>query len=272
MITLLRHELVLTRAMLGVVGGAAVLVAAVGALFAATGWPVLAPVGTMLTVGAVFAVVPAAQIVLAVAYWQSSYGRRGYLTQTLPVRGSSIYWAKTVWAWLVSLAGIALSLGIALAVSPLVGTGDGTGRGDLFRPLREGWARLVEMAPAWGVVAIVVAVVSLVLIWPVQYFFAASIGSQAPLNRLGVGGPVVVWVGVYLVTQVATFASFALVPLAIGVDDGRLSIVRFAVFVEMVAGTPADVMPIGFLPALLLVALVCVVWSVRSWNRRVSLV
>lgn len=34
----------------------------------------------------------------------------------------------------------------------------------------------------------------------------------------------------------------------------------------------ADVMPVGFFPALLLVTVVCLGWSVRSWNRRVSLV
>jgi hypothetical protein len=272
MILLLKHELLRTRAMLGIVAGAAVLVAAAGALFAATGWPVLAPLGTLLVVGAVFGLVPAAQIVLAVAYWRSGYGREGYLTQTLPVRGSAIYWSKTLWAWLVSLVGVALGVGMALAVSPLLARGAGTAWADVLRGLRQSWGMLTEMAPGWAVVAVALALVALVLIWPVQYFFAASIGSQAPLNRLGVGGPVLVWLGVYFVTQVVTFASFAAVPLAVGVDGGRLSVVRFDLFAEMVAGSPADVMPIGFLPALLLVALLCIGWTVRSWNRRVSLV
>ncbi|WP_277211320.1 hypothetical protein [Isoptericola croceus] len=272
MITLLKHELLRTRAMLALVGGVAVLVAVVGALFAATGWPALAPFGLVLAMGAIFAVVPAAQILLAVVYWQSSYGRMGYLTQTLPVRGSSIYWAKIVWAWLVSLAGAALSVGLVLAVSPLLARGVAVERGDLFRPLREGWALLTEMAPAWAVVAMVVLLVALVLIWPAQYFFAASIGSEAPLNRLGVGGPILVWLGVYFVTQVLTFVSFAAVPLAVGVEGDQLGIVRFDLFAEMVAGSSADVMPIGFLPALLLSTLVCLGWTARSWNRRVSLV
>lgn len=272
MTTLLKHEIIQTRGMLALVGLVASLVAVVGALLAATGWPALAPLGTLLTAGAVFGLVPAAQILLAVAYWRSSYGRTGYLTHTFPVKGSTIYWAKAAWAGVVSVAGVALSVALALAVLPLLAQGIGVGRADLLAPLREGWASLVEMAPAWAVVAAVVLLVTLVLVWPAQYFFAASVGSQAPLNRLGVGGPVLVWLGVYVATQVLTFVSFAAVPLAVAAEDGRLRLVRFDLFAEMVAGSSADVMPIGFLPALLLSALVCVAWTVRSWNRRVSLV
>lgn len=272
MITLLKHEFLQTRAWLGLVGLVALLVAAVGGLFAATGWPGLAQLGTVLAIVAVVAVVPAAQIVLAVAYWRSSYGRMGYLTQTFPLKGSAIYRAKLVWAFLVSLAGVVLSVGIALAAAPLLARGAGIERGDLVAPLREGWSLLVDMAPAWAVVAAVAALAMLVLMWPVQYFFAASIGSQAPLNRMGVGGPVIVWLGVYFVTQVLSFVSFVAVPYAIGVEGDRLTVVRFDLFAEISAGTSADVMPIGFLPALLLTVLVCAGWTVRSWNRQVSLV
>jgi hypothetical protein len=272
MITLLKHEVVQTRGMLALDALVASLVAVAGALLAATGWPALAPVGMLLAAGAVFGLVPAAQVLLVVAYWRSSYGRTGYLTQTFPVKGSTVYWAKAAWAGAVSVAGVALSVGLALAVLPLLAQGVGADRGDLLAPLREGWALLLEMAPAWGVVAAVVLLVALVLVWPAQYFFAASIGSQAPLNRLGVGGPVLVWLGVYVATQVLTFVSFAAVPLAVAAEDGRLGIVRFDLFAEMVSGSSAGVMPIGFLPALLLSALVCVGWTVRSWNRRVSLV
>ncbi|WP_407320549.1 hypothetical protein UQW22_08750 [Isoptericola halotolerans] len=269
MIALLKHEIIQTRGMLALVGLVASLVAVVGALLAATGWAVLAPLGTLLAVGAVFALVPAAQILLVVAYWRSAYGRTGYLTQTFPVKGSTIYGAKALWAAAVSVAGVALSVGLALAVSPLLSR---AGWGDVFQRLGDGWATLREVAPGWGIAAGVLLLVALVLVWPAQYFFAASIGSQAPMNRLGVGGPVLVWLGVYTATQVLTFVSFATVPFAVGMEDGRLGIVRFDLFAEMMAGSSADIMPIGFLPALLLSAVVCVVWTAHSWNRRVSLV
>ena len=274
MITLLKHEFLRTRNMLALVAGVAVLLALAGTLLAATGAPVLASVGLIAGLAAVFGLVPAAQLALAVAYWRSSYGRTGYLTQTLPVKGSTIYWAKMVWAWLVSLVGAALSIGIVLAAAPVAARGVGGEPGSVLTTLREAWAMLTAVTGPGGVVAVLAAMAVMVLIWPTQYFFAASIGSQAPLNRMGVAGPVVVWLGLYVVTQVVTFGSFAAIPLAVGMTGDQLGFVQFNLFEEMTAGvtTSAEVMPVGFLPALLLVTVICLVWSVRSWNRRVSLV
>ena len=90
MIMLLKHEFLRTKGMLAVVAGAAFLLALAGTLLAATGVPVLASVGLVVALAAVLGLVPAAQLALAVAYWRSSYGRTGYLTQTLPVRGSTV--------------------------------------------------------------------------------------------------------------------------------------------------------------------------------------
>lgn len=274
MITLLKHELIQTRGTLAFVAAVVILVSGAGTLLAATGWPVLAEVGFIVGLIAVLGLVPAAQIMLTIAYWRSSYGRTGYLTQTLPVRGSTIYWAKMLWTWMVSLAGAVLSVVILLAASPIVARGVGGQPDAMLTVLREGWTTLNEMAPVWGVVAAVATMLVMILIWPTQYFFAASIGAQAPLNRMGVGGPILVWLGLYLAVQVLTFLSFAAVPLAIGVEGGRLAAVHFNVFAEMAANPSgsADVMPIGFVPALLLATLACIGWTVRSWNRRVSLV
>lgn len=274
MITLLKHEFLHTRFPLALVAGIAILLAIAGTLLAMTGLPGIAAIGMVMTVVTMVAFVPATQVMLAVVYWRSSYGRMGYLTQTLPVKGARIYWAKMLWAWLVSLVAALLTAGILLSSAPLMAGGAGARPGSILTALREGWARLNELAPGWGVALAVAAIVALILIWPAQYFFAASIGSQAPINRLGVAGPVLVWVGVYLAAQLLIFLSFAAVPLAIGMDGGRFGLVRFDLFAEMSAGSDAapDVMPVGFFPALLLLTVVCIAWSVRSWNRKVSLV
>ncbi|UFU02727.1 hypothetical protein LQF12_14750 [Ruania suaedae] len=272
MITLLKHEFIQTRGLLGVAAGAAALLALLGSLLAATGWPVLGQLGLVMALMAIVALVPLTQILLAVRYWQSSHGRGGYLTQTLPVPGPQIYWAKMLWAWAASLLGALLSIGLALAASPLVAIGTG----DQFRiltTLQQGWTLLTDMAPVWGVVAAVATFVAMILIWPAQYFFAATIGSQAPLNRWGAGGPVLVYIAVYLGVQIITFVSFAAVPLAVGAQEGRLAMVPFNLFAEMASGpSPADVMPLGFIPGLLVATLICIMWSVHSWKRRVSLV
>lgn len=272
MTTLLKHEFLRTRGLLGLVGGIAVLVGASGILLALTGWPLLSTLGVLVVLVVTFGLVPAVQIVLTVDFWRSSFGRTGYLTHTLPRRGGTIFWAKLVWAWLASLAAAAVAVGLFLLALPAATRGMGGSVGDAYASLRDAWVGFTEIAPTWAVVAAVLSTLAMILIWPVQYYFAASVGSQAPMNRLGVGGPVLVGLGIYVATQVLVFLSFAAVPLAVGMEGGRLGLVPFDLFAEMAKGNDsADVMPIGFLPALLVVSVVATAWSVRSWNRRVSL-
>lgn len=269
--TVLKHEIIRTRAMLGLAVGVALLLAIAGTALAATGWPILAELGLVLLLGVALGLLPACQLLLAVDYWRSSYGRTGYLTQTLPLPGPTLYWGKIVWAWLVSVATTLVSVGIAVAGSGVLSLRDGSTRESPATVLREAWTALTDVTSGWGVAAIAVLALTYVLMAPTQYFFAGSVGSQAPMNRLGVGGPVLVWLGLYVAVQVLTLASFAVVPLGVGLTDGRLSLVPFHLFAELPADS-AGVMPIGFVPTLLLVSVACVVWTVRSWKRRVSLV
>lgn len=273
MITLLKHEFLQTRAMIAIAVGASALLTLTGAAMAATGWPGIAPLGYALALMSTIALVPAVQILLAVRYWQTSYGRVGYLTQTLPLKGTTIYWAKMIWAWVVSLATTVIAVAVALPLADLVARATGEPV-RIMASLRDAWAGLSEISPGWVVPAAVAMIVLTILMPPTQYFFAVSLGSQAPLNRLGVGGPILIWVAVYVAVQIITFVSFAAVPLAIGSDGDQLALVEFHLFSEMTAGDtgPADVMPVGFVPALVLSTLACLVWSLRSWKRKVSLV
>lgn len=85
--TLLVHEFRRTRGPLGLVAGAAALLVAAGVLLALAPWPLVASFGAVVGVGAVGAMLPVACCVLAVDYWRSGYGRLGYFTHSLPVRG-----------------------------------------------------------------------------------------------------------------------------------------------------------------------------------------
>ena len=100
---LLKHEWLRTRSLLGSIGAVAVLLVAAGTALTATGWPGISLVGMLMVMAPLAALVPATQIALAVHYWQSSYSRTGYFTQSLPLSGVTIYAAKLAWALLVSL-------------------------------------------------------------------------------------------------------------------------------------------------------------------------
>ena len=271
--TLMKHEALRTRGLLGTVGGVAAVLVAAGTALTATGWPGISLFGMLMVAVALGGLVPVLQIALTVHFWSSSYGRTGYFTQSLPLRGPTIFAAKLLWTLLVSLAGVLVALVLLAAVWPVLAGQLGTERNPVTA-LEQLWSSLSGAAPGALLALGLALAVSMVLIWPIQYFFAASVGSEAPLNRLGFAGPVIVFLGLYVALQVLVFLGMAVLPWGIGMADGQLGVVRWAVFEEMAAGAAAqdDVMPIGFVPMLLLVTVVCLLRSIHSWRRRISLV
>ena len=271
--TLMKHEWLRTRGVLATIGGIALLLVAAGTALTATGWPGISLVGMLMVVVALVALVPALQIALTIHFWQSSFSRTGYFTQSLPVRGSTIFAAKLLWALLISLAGLLVTVGLLLAAWPVLAGRLGADRNP-FTLIGQMWSSGASVASTPLLVAGIVMFVAMILVWPIQYFFAASVGSETPLNRLGLGGPVVVFLGLYLASQVLIFVGIAALPWGIGLADGQLGVVRWSVLSEMTVGADSrnDIMPIGFLPVILLVSLGCLLRTVHSWRSRVSLV
>lgn len=270
---LLKHEWLRTRSLLGSIGAVAVLLVAAGTALTATGWPGISLVGMLMVMAPLAALVPATQIALAVHYWQSSYSRTGYFTQSLPLSGVTIYAAKLAWALLVSLLAVLATAGLLMAAWPVL-AGQLGGERNPFSLIRQMWEAGTAVTSTPVLIAGILLLVGLILIWPIQYFFAASVGSETPLNRLGLGGPVVVFLGLYLASQVLVFLGMAALPWGLTMVDGQLGIEHWSVFAEIAAGDASrdDIMPVGFVPMLLLIGVVCLLRTVHSWRSRVSLV
>lgn len=270
---LLKHEWLRTRSLLGSIGAVAVLLVAAGTALTATGWPGISLVGMLMVMAPLAALVPATQIALAVHYWQSSYSRTGYFTQSLPLSGVTIYAAKLAWALLVSLLAVLATAGLLMAAWPVL-AGQLGGERNPFSLIRQMWEAGTAVTSTPVLIAGILLFVGLILIWPIQYFFAASVGSETPLNRLGLGGPVVVFLALYLASQVLVFLGMAALPWGLTVVDGQLGIEHWSVFAEIAAGDASrdDIMPVGFVPMLLLIGVVCLLRTVHSWRRRISLV
>ena len=270
---LLKHEWLRTRSLLGSIGAVAVLLIAAGTALTATGWPGISLVGMLMVMAPLAALVPATQIALAVHYWQSSYSRTGYFTQSLPLSGVTIYAAKLAWALLVSLLAVLATAGLLMAAWPVL-AGQLGGERNPFSLIRQMWEAGTAVTSTPVLIAGILLFVGLILIWPIQYFFAASVGSETPLNRLGLGGPVVVFLGLYLASQVLVFLGMAALPWGLTMVDGQLGIEHWSVFAEIAAGDASrdDIMPVGFVPMLLLIGVVCLLRTVHSWRRRISLV
>src|SRR5699024_8617700 len=149
--TLLKHEWLRTRGVLGMFFGVVVLVGILGSLLAVTGWAVLSLLGLLLGVLAVLVIVPGVQLLLAADYWRSGYGRTGYFTQSIPVRGSTIFWAKLVWAVLVSLAAVVVTALLGWVVWWAVAVNSGVTSPSLA-VIGDIMADLAEVAPVWMIV------------------------------------------------------------------------------------------------------------------------
>lgn len=270
---LLKHEALRTRGFLLVILGAAAVLGLVGSLMALTGWPVISVLGTVLGFLGAFGLVPAMQLASAVDYWRTGYGRIGYFTQTLPVRGSRIYAAKLIWAALVLLAGLVLTVALWFVV--MVASAQslfGMSPQVLLGQVGEVLAAAFEASP-W-LVAVGAPVILIVMYGCnlVLLFAAASIGSERWLQRLGWGGPVLVWFALYAIMQVVMFVLILAIPFGLGVDAaGDFGLVPADVLTAMLENSEAQVMPVGFLPAMALMIPLLIWRTAHSWNHRVSL-
>ena len=72
---------------------------------------------------------------VAVEYWQSMYGQRGYLTMLIPVRGRVQFAAKSLYACVVALVESAICLGGLVAWFAVLAHSTGSTIGDVLRPV-----------------------------------------------------------------------------------------------------------------------------------------
>lgn len=231
-------------------------------------------IGVALSVLAAAILLPAVYIVLVVDYWRSAYGRTGYLTQTIPAPGSRIYAARLLFGAVVSVVAGLLTVVLGLISAILVARQSGPtpteGTRMLFDGLREA---LTAAGVGWTSAAVVFGALMIVT-YLVQYYFAASIGSEGRLGALGPVGPVLVWFALYLAVQLVTAISLLAIPFGIGTANGSLAIVPMNLWDAMVGSAhqpEAQGMPLGVVVSLLLVGVLLVWRTAHSWNHKVSL-
>lgn len=271
--TLIKHEALRTRGFLLVIAGIALVLALAGSLLAITGWPVLSEFGTALGLIGALGLLPAIQLAQAVDYWRSGYGRIGYFTQTLPVRGSRIYLARLAWASVVLVAGLLASVAIwAIVVVASAESLFGMSPSALLGQIGEVISGAFAANPWLTAVGAPLLLIVLYGYSTVLYFCAASVGSEPWLQRLGWGGPVLLWFLLYAAMQLVMFAFVLAVPFGLGVTPaGDFGLVSADLLGAMLSGTEPQLMPLGFAVAMA-IAIPVLIWrTARSWDRKVSL-
>lgn len=200
-------------------------------------------------------------------YYQTMYGKQGYLTMTLPVQGRQIFWAKVLWAYLVIVAGYAVTVTgwLTLAsiwqrqsIPALIREGTPPGRGSLLTGM-----------------ALMIAILLAVTV--ITGAFAITVGSESRFWRLGLGGPVLVTFLTYMAYQVVVLVSMLFLPFGLEIGSAGVKIVfepMLSTLVESVRidGTPDPaVVGLGLIPALVVLAGVAAWWSIRSISSKTSL-
>ena len=277
MAALFAQEARSTRRMLLGALGTILLVAAISFLLAALRIPAIGPAGLVVGILASLLLVPAALAVLAVRYWQSMYGREGYFTMSIPVRGRQLYWAKALYALVVSVISGALSaLGLVVGMVVL-----GVSQGQSVQASFDGLRTMLDgVGPAmlWflGVVLLVQLVFTVLCGAAIM-----SIGAESRFNRLGFGAPLLGWVGLYVIMQGAGLLAMLFVPIGLtlsGPDTG--SIVAQGMLQDFIDAlqNPAPggqqqigVIGLGIIPLSMLVTALLAWWGVRSIERHTSL-
>lgn len=267
--TLLKHEVHRTRGPILALFGIATLAVMVSLAMAVTRIPVISSVGSMLAVMTTAVFLVLLVLGLAVDLHQSAFGRQRYLTHALPVEGATQLWTKLLYAWLVALAGLIWFV-IALYVSTaLMRVAAGGSFSEAWTAQWESVVSALEAMPGWLVVTVIAGAVLMMMSYVVIVYFSVSVGSEGRFHRMGAGGPVAVFVGVYLVLQLLLVLGIVAIPLGIGDNDGALGIQAFDV--ATIFQSSAEVVPVGFIPVLLLVSVGLLVRTISSWRSRIAL-
>ena len=218
MATLFAQEFRTTRKNLLSTVGIVVLVAAVSLTLAAVRVPVID--GFALGVGILLAIVvtPLVLGILVENYWRTMYGREGYFTMTLPVRGRTLFAAKVVYGFVATLAALVVTAIMLLAA----------GVAFAFLKGQEPFSFVIELfttVEPWMVWFAVFAMLLQVVYLVVVGAAVMSIGAEGRFNHLGFGAPVLGGVIVYLVMQIVTLAAVLFIPFGIvliGPDAGSI--------------------------------------------------
>lgn len=206
----------------------------------------------------------AVQLYLAVDFHRSAFGRRGYLTHTLPVQGRTLVLATFAFALLATLAATAWAF-LCLRLALVAGDELGILNWEAVRLLIE--VAFDDLgALGWGMMLFVAFST---LVGPLaQYWFSVTVGAEAWINKSGGLGPVVTFLILYTAVQIASVISFAIPPsyqLETGQWDWGIPLV------DLVTNPDTAGMPVALF-GLLVLAAVWMLWrAVVSVERELEL-
>jgi len=195
-----------------------ILLGFLGMWWLLTDVPALAGLMQVASMVVIIAIPVVVMVQVAVEYWQSMYGQRGYLTMTVPVRGRVLFTAKALYACAMALVAGALDLAGLVAWFAVLAHATGTTLGEVLAPLRDALT-VGGPGPALATFFIVSSLVGLLTVI-VEIGAVMSIGAQGRFNHLDIGAPLIGIVLLYVGNQVLALASTLLLPVSLDITTG----------------------------------------------------
>lgn len=219
-------------------------------------------------------------LLLLVSYYRSLYSAEGYLSFTLPVRGRELYASKALTAFIYIIIDLLLS---AILVAFFIMATDLNSRLPLFTTLGSLRESFMALDNKGTLILLFSAYILFTLFMMItQFAFVITKGSEARFHRIGLGGPVIVYLITYVIQQVVSLVGMIALPLGVhfGINpDGSasdISIVFRSSLESFKAAIRGDAqtdftMGLGFVLMLLLTGVVYVGLTIRSIEKHTSL-
>lgn len=246
-----------------------ILLGFLGLWWLLAGVPALAGLMRLASLVVIIAMPVVVMAQVAVEYWQSMYGQRGYLTMAVPVRGRVHFAAKVLYACLMALVSGAIALGGLIAWFAVLAYSAGHTLGEVLEPLYAAVDMVGGGKAAFYTAAVLIGSVALVI----EVGAVMSIGAQGRFNHLGFGAPLVGFVVLYAANQVLGLVATLFLPFGVDITTGEFTTrVMWSQFLESFrTGAEPAVVGMGAVTVGPLLAGVLSWWAVRAIERHTSL-
>ncbi|MDD2579686.1 MAG: hypothetical protein PHP40_06360 [Eubacteriales bacterium] len=275
---LVKHELIATRRLVPFIWLVTAVIAAIHLIASQIDIQWLAGTSMVFLILLAISQVIITYVVVVMRYYKSLYSDEGYLTHTLPVKAGSLLGSKvlTSFIWLI------LSYLVAGAVLVIVMAAMNSQRDltllQMYREIQSAIGFTDTQAALLTGLVILFIIYSL-LLQLAQLFFAMSFGSQSAFHRLGLAGPIITYLVLNFLLEMAMLVMMVFVPLSLKINldmngrpTGDLDLVGYGM-IEMIRN-PQTASPIIGLGGILftVLAMAALYWgSHRLIERRTSL-
>lgn len=252
--------------------GIALLIAAVSVTLAAIRVPLLGELGLVVGLLAVGSITPLVLVLLVVNYWRTMYGREGYFTMSIPVRGRVLFAAKVIYGLVASVIALGITALALIGTSAAFGLRQGLGA---FEVLNQVFSA-VDPSMVWFLIGALVLQLGFSVVTGAAMM---SIGAEARFSHLGFGAPVIGTVILYFVMQVLGLAATLFIPFGLKFEGaemgGLVAQGMFDDFVVAISDPSGQAQPsvigLGMVFVAVAVAALLAWWGARSVDRHTSL-